>query len=129
MGFMDKFKDQMAQGQELAKQAGVDAGGVAGAGMPTQAQADYAQLANKIAARGIPCKATINSITPTGVVDVVNKEYAIAVTVEGNGETYDATINQYLTDEALPSYQPGVAFDAKADPDDRNGLLLFGLAA
>ena len=129
MGFMDKFKDQMSQGQELAKQAGVDPAAAAGMGMPTQGQAEYAQLANKVAASGVPCKATIGSITPTGVSDVASKEYAIAVSVEGNGDPYEATINQYLTDDALPSYQPGVAFEAKADPDDRSRLLLFGLAS
>ena len=73
MGLMDKFKDQMAQGEALAKQAGVDPGAAAAAGMPTQAQADYAQLATKVAASGVPCKATITSITPTGVADVVTR--------------------------------------------------------
>jgi hypothetical protein len=125
MGFMDKFKDQMGQAQDMAKQAG----GAMSAGMPTAAQADYAQLANKVAASGVPCKATINSISPSGNTDGVSKEYSIAVTVEGNGDTYDSVINQYLTEAALPSYQPGVAFEAKADPDDRNRLLLFGLAS
>ena len=125
MGFMDKFKDQMGQAQEMAKQAG----GAMSAGMPTGAQAEYAQLANKVAASGVPCKATINSIGETGATDGVSKEYSIAVTVEGNGETYDATINQYLTEAALPSYQPGVAFEAKADPDDKSRLLLYGLAS
>ena len=127
MGFMDKFKDQMGQAQELAKQA--QAGGAMSAGMPTAAQAEYAQLANKVAASGVPCKATINSISETGNSDGVSKEYGIAVTVEGNGETYDTVVNQYLTEVAVPSYQPGVAFDAKADPDDRNRVLLFGLAS
>lgn len=124
MGFMDKFKDQMGQAQEMAKQAG----GAMSAGMPTGAQAEYAQLANKVATSGVPCKATINSIQPSGATDGVSKEYSIAVTVEGNGDTYDSVVNQYLTEAALPSYQPGVAFEAKADPDDRNRLLLFGLA-
>ena len=124
MGFMDKFKDQMDQAQEMAKQAP----GNIGSAMPTQEDAAYAQLANKVATSGVPCKATINSISETGKIDVVNKEYAIAVTVEGNGDSYEATVKQSLTDEALPHYQPGAAFDAKADPDDPSRLLLFGLA-
>ena len=125
MGFMDKFKDQMGQAQEMAKQAG----GSMSAGMPTPAQADYAQLANKLATSGVPCTATINSISESGNTDGVSKEYTIAVTVEGNGDTYDTVVNQYLTEAAVPSYQPGKKFEAKADPDDRNRLLLFGFAS
>lgn len=123
MGFMDKFKGQMDQAQEMAKQAQTGAGGGGGGGA-----ADYAQLANKIAGSGVPCKATIRSISETGNTDVSGKEYAIEVSVEGNGDPYEATVNQYLIEAAVPSYQPGTAFEAKADPDDRSRLLLFGLA-
>ena len=124
MGFMDKFKDQMGQAQDLAKQAG----GAMGAGMPTGAQAGYAQLANKLATSGVPCTATITSIEETGVTDGVSKEYAIGVDVAGNGDPYEAVVRQYLAEGAASSYQPGGAFQAKADPDDRTRLLLFGKA-
>ena len=123
MGLMDKFKDQMAQGQELAKQAGVHGG-------------DADPGAGRLRATGDQGRGERCSLQGDDHLDYSdrrgrrgNKEYAIAVTVEGNGDTYDATINQYLTDEALPSYQAGTAFEAKADPDERSRLLLFGLAS
>jgi hypothetical protein len=125
MGFMDKFKGQMEQAEEMAKQAG----GSLNTGMPTQDQAAYAQLANKLATSGVPCKATIKSLSETGAAEGASKQYAIDVSVEGNGEPYEATVNQYLIEAAMPSYQPGAAFEAKADPDDRTQLLLFGLAS
>jgi hypothetical protein len=125
MGLMDKFKGQMEQAQEMAQQAAAGGGAMA----PDAGAADYAQLANKLAASGVPCTATITSVSETGVTDASGKQYAIGVSVEGNGEPYEATVTQFLIEAAVPSYQPGAKFEAKADPDDRSRLLLFGLAS
>ncbi len=123
MGLMDNFKGAVNQAQS----AGV--GAVSGPGSPDTAQIEYSQRAIKLYSEGLPCIATINSIALSGEMDAGGaKEYLIKVHVEDNGEPYDAVLNQYLTDVALPSYQPGTRFEAKADPSDRSSLLLYGLA-
>ncbi len=48
--------------------------------------------------------------------------------VEGNGEPYEATVEQYIVEEMAASYTPGSRWQAKADPDDRTKLLLYGQA-
>jgi hypothetical protein len=113
MGFMDKFK---GAGSAIS-------GGLGGGGM-----AEYAQLANKLAQSGVPCTAEIQSIDETGKRDIGSKEYAIAVQVEGNGEPYEATVNQYLPEGGESGYEVGSRYQAKADPDDPAKLLLFGSA-
>ncbi len=121
MGFMDRFKGGMDQAQQMAKQAG-DAMS-AGTDPATMA---YAQLANKLAASGVPCTAVIQAVGMSGATDGFNKEYTFEVVVEGNGEPYNAIIVQYLADGAEKDYAEGAAFQAKADPDDKTSLLLYG---
>jgi hypothetical protein len=123
MGFMDKMKDAMGQAQEASKKMG----STVSAGM-SPATADYAQLANKLAQSGVPCTAEVVSATETGRQDMSGKQYAIAVKVEGNGEPYDATVEQYLVEDMASMYSPGSRWQAKADPDDRTRLLLYGQA-
>ncbi len=132
MGLMDNIK----QAQEMAKQAQEQAAG-AGAGMPGAGQmspsagdVEYAQLAMKVNQNGLPGVATINSINESGAgSDPVNKAYEVAVSVElENGESYDTTVFQYLTADAVAAYQPGKRFDVKADPDDTSKVILFGEA-
>jgi len=49
--------------------------------------------------------------------DPVNKAYDIGVSVAlENGESYDTTVHQYLTQDAVNAYQPGGKFQIKADP-------------
>jgi hypothetical protein len=117
MGFMDKFKDMAQQAQEGAAKITPNAGDMG-----------YAQLANKLAQSGVPCTATVQSATPTGQTDMGGPQYAIAVHVEGNGDPYDATVTQYIPEAAASGYTPGSRWQAKADPDDRTKLLLFGQA-
>lgn len=117
MGFMDKFKDMAQQAQQGIATVTPNAGDVG-----------YAQLANKLAQSGIQCTAEVRSIEPTGQRDAGGRQYAIGVHVEGNGEPYDATVTQYIVESAASSYQPGTRWQAKADPDDRSRLLLFGQA-
>lgn len=129
MGLMDNVK----KAQEMAQQAQQAAAqGGAATGMPDQADMEYAQLANKVAASGLPGVATIKSIGETGKVDAgVNKQYAIEVAVELEaGDKYDTTVLQNLTDDAVGSghYEVGKRFEAKVDPDDKSKALLYGLA-
>ena len=59
----------------------------------------------------------------------MNKAYDIAVSVElQNGESYDTVVHQYLTADAVGSYQPGRKFEVKADPDDTSKVMLYGYA-
>ncbi len=113
MGFMDKIK---GAGSTIS-------GGLGGGGM-----AEYAQLANKLAQSGVPCTAEITSIGETGKRDISSKQFAMAVHVEGNGEPYEATVNQYLPEGGESGYKVGARYQAKADPDDPSKLLLFGAA-
>lgn len=113
MGFMDKLK----QAQEAVS-----------AVVPSAGDAEYAQKVNKIYNQGLPAVATIKSVAETGKRDVSGKQYALDVAVEKDGETYDATVIQYLIDSAVSSYSPGARFEAKVDPDDKTSLVLYGPA-
>lgn len=117
MGFMDKFKDVAQQAQQGISTVTPNAGDMG-----------YAQLANKLAQSGVRCTAEVKSIAATGNRDPGGLQYAIDVHVEGNGEPYDATVRQYIVKSQAPSYSTGSRWQAKADPDDRNRLLLFGQA-
>lgn len=128
MGMMDNIK----KAQEMAQQAQANMGNMpAGAQMPDAADMQYAQLAQKIATSGVPGVATINNIGETGKTDGVSKQYAIAVSIElSDGEKYDTTVMQSLTDDAINSghYEAGKRFECKVDPDDHSQALLYGLA-
>ena len=128
MGLMDNIKNA----QEMAKQAQQQGGGMMSAGMPDAGDMAYAQLAQKVATSGLPGVATIKSIGETGKTDAgVNKQYAIEAGIElETGESYDTTILQSLTADAINSghYAAGKRFEVKVDPDDHSQALLFGLA-
>jgi hypothetical protein len=104
--------------------------GGAGQMSPSAGDVEYANLAMKLNQNGLPGTATINSVTESGEgSDPVNKAYDIAVSVElENGESYDTTVHQYLTQDAVNAYQPGSKFQVKADPDDTSKVMLYGQA-
>jgi hypothetical protein len=124
MGLMDNIK----KAQEMAQQATQQGG--AGSASPSAGDVEYANLAMKLNQNGLPGTATINSITESGEgSDPVNKAYDVGVSVElENGQSYDTTIHQYLTQDAVNAYQPGGKFQVKADPDDTSKVMLFGPA-
>jgi hypothetical protein len=131
MGMMDDIKkaqEMAANAQQMAAQQG----GAAMSAMPDAADMEYAQTAQKIATSGLPGVATINSIAETGKTDAgVNKQYAIGVSIElEDGDKYDTTVMQNLTDDAIGSghYEQGKKFEVKVDPDDKSKALLYGLA-
>lgn len=117
MGFMDKMKGMAQQAQEAAATY-----------TPNQGDMAYAQLANKLAASGVDCVAEVRSGGPTGQKDPGGDQWAIEVTVEGNGDPYEATVTQYVAPGNESLYAPGSRLQAKADPDDRTRLLLYGQA-
>jgi hypothetical protein len=123
MGLMDNIK----KAQEMAQQA--QQGG-AGQMSPSAGDVEYANLAMKLNQNGLSGVATIKSVTESGEgSDPVNKAYDVAVSVElENGESYDTTVHQYLTQDAVNAYQPGGRFQVKADPDDTSKVLLYGQA-
>ena len=128
MGLMDNIK----KAQEMAQQAQQGGGAPPAGAMPDAQDMQYAQLANKIAQGGLPGVATIKSIKETGKTDAgVNKQYAIDVAIElSEGDKYDTTVLQNLTDDAMGSghYEAGKKFEVKVDPDDKSQALLYGLA-
>lgn len=123
MGLMDNIK----KAQEMAQQA---AQGGQGNMSPSAGDVEYANLAMKLNQNGLPGVATINSVTESGEgSDPVNKAYDIGVSVQlENGESYDTTVHQYLTEDAVNAYQPGGRFQIKADPDDTSKVMLYGQA-
>jgi hypothetical protein len=124
MGLMDNIKKAQDAAQQAMQQGG------AGAASPSAGDVEYANLAMKLNQNGLPGTATINSVTESGEgSDPVNKAYDLAVSVElENGESYDTTVHQYLTQDAVNAYQPGKKFQIKADPDDTSKVMLYGEA-
>ena len=124
MGMMDDIK----KAQEMAQQA-MQQGG-AGQMSPSAGDVEYANLAMKLTSSGLPGVGTINSVTESGEgSDPVNKAYDIAVSVElQDGRSYDTIVHQYLTADAVGSYQPGKRFEVKADPDETSKVMLYGYA-
>ena len=124
MGLMDNIKKAQDMAQQAAQQGAAQQGG---AGMPSQTDADYANLAMKLNQNGVAGVATINSITESGAGnDPVNKAYDIAVSVKlEDGQSYDTNVFQYLTADAVNAYQPGGRFMVKADPDDTSKVMLY----
>jgi hypothetical protein len=124
MGLMDNIKKAQEMAQQAAQQGG------AGSASPSAGDVEYANLAMKLNQNGLPGTATINSITESGEgSDPVNKAYDVGVSVElENGQSYDTTIHQYLTQDAVNAYQPGGKFQVKADPDDTSKVMLYGPA-
>jgi hypothetical protein len=124
--------DNIKKAQEMAQQTQQSAGNVPAGAMPDAADMEFAQTANKIAQSGLPGVATINAIGETGKTDAgVNKQYAIGVSIElEDGDKYDTTVMQNLTDDAINSghYEAGKRFEVKVDPDDKSKALLYGLA-
>ncbi len=124
MGLMDNIK----KAQEMAQQAQQTGG--PGQMSPSAGDVEYANLAMKLNQNGLPGVATINSINESGAgSDPVNKAYDIQVSVVlEKGDSYDTSVFQYLTDDAVNAYQPGGKFEIKADPDDTNKVILYGQA-
>jgi hypothetical protein len=124
MGLMDNIK----KAQEMAQQAAQTGG--AGQMSPSAGDVEYANLAMKLNQNGLRGVATINSITESGAgSDPVNKAYDIGVSVAlENGQSYDTSVFQYLTADAVKAYQPGGKFEIKADPDDTSKVILYGQA-
>jgi hypothetical protein len=123
MGLMDNIKKAQEQAQQAMQ-------GGAGQMSPSAGDVEYANLAMKLNQSGLAGTATINSVTESGEgSDPVNKAYDIAVSVElENGQSYDTTVHQYLTQDAVNAYQPGKKFQIKADPDDTSKVMLYGEA-
>jgi hypothetical protein len=124
MGLMDNIKKAQEMAQQAAQQGG------AGQASPSAGDVEYANLAMKLNQNGLPGTAAINSINESGEgSDPVNKAYDIAISVElENGESYDTTVHQYLTQDAVNAYQPGGKFQIKADPDDTSKVMIYGQA-
>lgn len=122
------FRDNLKKAQDMAQQAAHGMGDAVRTGAPDQSDVAYSQLAQKVWNQGLSGVATIKSISETGKTDMSGKQYAVDVTVELGGETYDTTVVQYFAESSAASYQPGERFEIKVDPDDKSKGLLYGPA-
>jgi hypothetical protein len=129
MGLMDNVKNA----QEMAKQAqqmGAQQPGGMGAAMPDVEDMEIAQMMQRISANGIKATAKIESVTETGKTDPGGgKQFAIGVEVtkEDDPAPYKATFKQNLTRDGIEAYQPGIACDARIDPQDPGKGILWGM--
>jgi hypothetical protein len=117
MGFMDKMKKAAESAQAATSKVGVGA------------SADQMALANKakrLTDVGVDTPAHIDSMTSTGNTDAPGgTEHMITLTVKpATGETYQATINQYV----YPSnpFSEGQDVNVKVDPEDANSVMIWG---
>lgn len=127
MGFLNrgrrKAKDAQAAAERDVTEGAVDTA-LTGE-PPTAPERSRETLLAELAERGIPCEATILSITETGALQISGKEYEIEVEVSGNGEPYEATLRSYLISAAVAAHQPGAVFEAQAHPDEPTLLSLL----
>lgn len=131
MGLFGKMKDMQAQ----AAAAGVNAGAAgAGQGMPAgmggdmQAQAAYAQTAQKLYASGIDAPGVVHAIRPTGQTDIGGgQQVEFDVSIKpATGEPYQTTISQSMLPAQLEGISEGQAITVKYDPDAPAMALIYG---
>jgi hypothetical protein len=114
MGFLDKMKQGMATAGQAMQ-------------MPTSADMEYAQRAQRLNATGVSTPATITALTPTGRTDAGGgSEYSIGVDVEpAGGGAYNATFTQYLLEGQVRSLNVGLPITVKVDPADPAAMLMM----
>jgi hypothetical protein len=133
MGLFSKMKEA----QEQAADAMHSSGGVKGmmgnmgsAMNPANmgAQAQYAQLAQKLKASGVEAPGTIVALRDTGDRDMgggQKTEVDVTITPTG-GAAYDATVKQSFLPAQLEGLSVGHAITVKYDPDNPSAALIYG---
>lgn len=126
MGLLDRVKN--AQQQAAGAMAGAGGAGAMMGGADMAGQAAYAQLANKLGAQGVEAPGVIESIRPTGEIDMggaQKTEIDVTITPAG-GPAYETTIAQSFLPAQLEGLAPGAAISVKYDPDDPHAALIYG---
>ena len=135
MGLFGKMKDAQAQAQDAMAGAGAaqqqqGMGGMQGVpGMgDMQAQAAYAQLANKLGASGVEAPGVIHAIRPSGQTDMSggqNVDFDVSIR-PADGDPYQTTITQSMLPAQLEGISEGAAITVKYDPDSPTSALIYG---
>jgi hypothetical protein len=130
MGFFKNMKDAQAQAQD-AMASNPAAGGM-GAGMAgmgdMQAQAAYAQLAQKLAKAGVEAPGVVHAIRPTGETEFGgSQKIDFDVSIRpASGDPYQTTIRQSMLPAQLEGITDGQAITVKYDPDAPAMALIYG---
>ena len=126
------FRDKMRQAQEQAQGAMPGAGAGAGMGsMPgmgdMNAQAAYAQMAQKLAQSGVEAPGVIHAIRPTGETDMgggQKTEFDVSIR-PAEGDPYQTTISQSMLPAQMEDLSEGKAITVKFDPDSPTSALIM----
>ena len=128
MGLFSKMKDMQAQAQQAG--AGFQgAGGAAGmGGGDMQAQAAYAQTAQRLYASGVEAPGVVHSIRPSGNMEFGGgQQVAFDVSIKpADGEPYPTTINQSMLPAQLEGLKEGQAITVRYDADSPTSALIYG---
>ena len=126
MGFRDKMRAAQEQAQQAVSGAGASIPGVGG--MDMNAQAAYAQRAQKLAQSGVEAPGVIHSIRPTGQTDLgggQQTEFDVSIR-PATGDPFQTTISQSMLPAQMEDLSEGKSITVKYDPDSPTSALIYG---
>ena len=133
MGLFSKMKEAQEQAAEAMHSSGGVKGMMGGMGSAMNpgnmaAQAQYAQLAQKLKASGVEAPGTIVALRDTGDRDMGGgQKTEVDVTVSPTGGSpYDTTVKQSFLPAQLEGLSVGHAITVKYDPDNPSAALIYG---
>ena len=92
------------------------------------AQAQYAQLAQKLKASGVEAPGTVVALRDTGERDMGGgQKTEVDVTISPTGGSpYDTTVKQSFLPAQLEGLSVGHSITVKYDPDNPSAALIYG---
>lgn len=79
----------------------------------------------RILREGLPAKARVTKIVPTGNYHNNQPEVAISLDVTPEaGDPFSSKVETYVSPVYLPRFQPGLAVDVRFDPKKRRDVVL-----
>jgi hypothetical protein len=133
MGLFGKMKEAQQQAAGAMQNAGGMKGMMGGMGSAMNpgnmaAQAQYAQLAQKLKASGVEASGTIVALRDTGERDMGGgQKTEVDVTISPTGGTaYDTTVKQSFLPAQLEGLSVGHSITVKYDPDNPSAALIYG---
>ena len=131
MGMFKDLRDLNKMGREETKKRGglfkMGKDGLAQANEMMQQHQASQELAQDLAADGVPGQATIHSMVATGKEINLQPELTFQLTVDVNGFTSDVTHTQTVSPAMLGQLQPGATVPCTVDRNDHSKLII-GLA-
>ena len=126
MGLFKNMKDMQSQAQEaMGSQPGMMEQ-MGGGDM--QAQAAYAQMAQKLHQSGVEAPGVVHAIRPTGQTDIgggQQVEFDVSIKPDG-ADPYQTTIKQSMLPAQLEDFSDGKSITVKFDPDSPTSALIYG---